>query len=195
MISSLLLVVALGFAGQASKAPLPAQPTPELSVLVERVVRLADLQRRKLDLEQELAAKKLGPQHPEAMSIQTQLADIVSAIRREGIESYHSDANALADRRSALSNQLSRLRVGNGHPDFQRLSTQIAAIREQERVASVALLASGVEAELKALIARQPDDVQSYLELAGLFVTAGRPDDASALLTQAQTALKRSGGR
>lgn len=195
MISSLLLVLAFGVSGQAGQAPPAAQTTPELSVLVERVVRLADLQRRKLDLEQELAAKKLGVQHPESVRIQMQLAEIVSAIRREGLESYHSDAHALADRRITLETQLSRLRVGHAHPEFQQLSTQIAAIKEQERLASVALLAAGVETELKAVIARQPNNVQTYLELAGLLITAGRADEASALLLEAQAALKRSGGR
>lgn len=195
MISSLLLVLSFAVTGQAAKTPPPAQTTPDLSVLVERVVRLADLQRRKLDIEQGLAANQLGAEHPDMILLRAQLADVVSEIRREGLQAYHSDASLLTERRVALENELSRLRVGKAHPDYQRLSSKIAALKEQERVASVALLASGVEAELKALIARQPDYVQAYLELAGLFATAGRTDEASALLTEAQAALKRSGGR
>lgn len=195
MISSLLLVLSFAVTGQAARTPPPAQPTPELSVLVERVVRLADLQRRKLDLEQELAAKTLGPEHPETILLRAQLADVISAIRREGMQAYSRDANLLAERRIALENELSRLRVGNAHPEHRKLSSQVAGLKEQERVAAVALLASGIETELTALIARQPDYVQPYLELAGLFATAGRADEASALLTQAQAALKRSGGR
>lgn len=195
MIPSLLLVLSLAGPGQAPQTSSPAQLTPDLSVLVERVVRLADLQRRKLDLEQELAAKQLGPEHPETIMLRAQLADLVSAIRREGLQAYRHDANLLTERRIALDNELSRLRVGNAHPQFQALARQVAAIREQQRIAAVAVLSSGLEADLKAAIARQPDDAQTYLELAGLLLTAGRAEAASALLTEAQAALKRSGGR
>lgn len=195
MISSLLLVLSLAGPGQAAKTPPPAQTTPELSVLVERVVRLADLQRRKLDLEQELAAKQLGAEHPETIQIRAQLADLMSAIRREGVQAYRSEAMLLTDRRIALESELSRLRVGKAHPQYQSLSRQLAAIREQQRVAVVALLSSGVEADFKAMIARQPDDVHSRLDLADLLITAGRADEAATLLTEAQAALKRTGGR
>ena len=195
MIPSLLLVLSLAGPGQAAKPSSPAQTNPELSVLVERVVRLADLQRRKLDLEQELAAKQLGAEHPETIQLRAQLADVVSAIRREGMQAYRSDTSLLTERRIALENELSRLRVGKAHPQFQTLSRQLAAIKEQQRVAAVAVLSSGLEADFKAVIARQPNDVHAYLELAGLLTTAGRTDEASALLTEAQAALKRSGGR
>lgn len=195
MIVSLLVALALAGPGQAAKTPPPAQTTPELSVLVERVVRLADLQRRKLDLEQELASKQLGAEHPETIQLRTQLADLNSAIRREGLQAFRNEAMLLTERRIALENQLSRLRVGKAHPEFQSLTRQLAAIREQQRVAVVALLSSGVEADFKAMIARQPDDVHSRLDLADLLITAGRPDEAAALLTEAQAALKRTGGR
>lgn len=195
MIPSLLLVLSFAATGQAAKTPPAAQPTPELSVLVERVVRLADLQRRKLDLEQELAAKQLGPEHPETIQLRAQLADLMSAIRREGVQAYRSEAMLLTDRRIALENELSRLRVGKAHPHFQTLSRQLAAIREQQRVMVVALLSSGVEADFKAMIARQPDDVHSRLDLADLLITAGRVDEAATLLSEAQAALKRTGGR
>lgn len=195
MIPSLLLVLSFAVTGQAAKTPPPVQSTPELSILVERVVRLADLQRRKLDLEQELASKQLGAEHPDAIALRAQLADLVSAIRREGLQAYRSDASVLSERRIALENALSRLRVGKAHPEFKSLSKQVAAIAEQQRVAAVAILASGLEADFKASIARQPDDVHPYLELAALLITAGRVDEASALLTEAQAALKRSGGR
>lgn len=195
MILSLMLTLSLGMTGQPQKAAAPVAPPPELSVLVERVVRLADLQRRKLDVEQELAAKQLGSEHPEAIALRAKLADLQSAIRREGLQGYHSDVNLIAEKRIALENQLDRLKVGKLHPDHQSLSTQIATFREQERVAAVAVLSSGIEADLKAAIARQPNDVLAYLELAGLYVTAGRTNDAATMLTEAQAALKRAGGR
>jgi hypothetical protein len=195
MIASLLLVLSLAGPAQAAKTPPPAQTTPELSVLVERVVRLADLQRRKLDLEQELAAKQLGDGHPEVIQLRAQLADLTAAIRREGLQAFRNEAMLLTDRRIALENQLSRLRVGQAHPEHQMLTRQLAAIREQQRVAVVALLSSGVEADFKAMIARQPDDVHSRLDLADLLITAGRADEAATLLTEAQAALKRTGGR
>lgn len=195
MISSLLLALSIAVPAQAAKTPPPAQTTPELSVLVERVVRLADLQRRKLDLEQELAAKHVGPEHPDAVEIRARLADLANEIQREGLQAYQSQASVLSGRRIALESELSRLRVGKSHPDFMRLSTQIAALKEQERVAAVALLSDNTETALKAAIARRPDSAQAYLDLAGLLITAGRVDEASALLVEALAALKRSGGR
>jgi thioredoxin-like negative regulator of GroEL len=195
MISPLLLALSLAVPAQAAKTASPAQPTPELSVLVERVVRLADLQRRKLDLEQELASMHLGAHHPQAVALRAELADLTSAIRREGLQAYQYDANLLTERRIALENELARLRVGKGHPDYQRLLSQLASIKEQQRVAAVAMLWANTETDLKAAIARKPDSVQAYLELAGLLITAGRTDEASALLVDALAALKRSGGR
>ena len=97
--------------------------------------------------------------------------------------------------RVARTRRVSRLRVGKLHPDFQRLSTQIAALKEQQRVGAVAVLSAGTETELKAAIALQPDSAQPYLELASLLITAGRADEATALLNEALAALKRSGGR
>jgi hypothetical protein len=195
MISSLLLVLSLAFPGQAGKAPSPAQTAPELSVIVERVVRLAELQRRKVDIEQELAGKQLGQQHPDTIALRAELADLLGAIGRENLQVYQDDASLLSERRIALENELSRKKLGKAHPDFLRMSKQLAAIQEQQRAAAVAFLSSGGEAELKATIGRQPAGVQAYLELAGLFITAGRADEAAALLTEAQAALKRSGGR
>ena len=195
MIPSLMLVLSLAGAAQAPKAPPQAPAAPELSVLVERVVRLADLQRRKLDLEQQLAASMLGAEHPETIQLRTQLADVTAAIRREGLQAFRSEEMLLTERRIALENELSRLRVGKAHPQYQSVTRQLAAIREQQRNAVVALLASGVEADFKALIARQPDDVHARLDFADLLITAGRPDEASVLLTEAQAALKRIGGR
>jgi hypothetical protein len=195
MISSLLLVLSLAFPGQAGKAPPPTQTAPELSVIVERVVRLAELQRRKVDIEQELAGKQLGQQHPDTIALRAELADLLGAIGRENLQVYQDDASLLSERRIALENELSRKKLGKAHPDFLRMSQQLAAIQEQQRAAAVAFLSSGGEAELKATIGRQPAGVQAYLELAGLFITAGRADEAAALLTEAQAALKRSGGR
>ena len=141
MIPSLMLVLSLAGAAQAPKAPPQAPAAPELSVLVERVVRLADLQRRKLDLEQQLAASMLGAEHPETIQLRTQLADVTAAIRREGLQAFRSEEMLLTERRIALENELSRLRVGKAHPQYQSVTRQLAAIREQQRNAVVALLA------------------------------------------------------
>ena len=62
-------------------------------------------------------------------------------------------------------------------------------------MAAVAALSSGIEAELKALVAARPTTIAPYLELAELYAAAGRNEDAAAMLTQALAALKQSGGR
>jgi thioredoxin-like negative regulator of GroEL len=198
MMTSLILLVALGVGGQASRPappPVPSTSPQELAALVERVVRLADLQRRKLDLEEELAGKALGEGHPEVIALRAALADVAAAIQREGLQSYRAEAYLLAERRVQLENQLARMQVGPGHPDYRSTAMKVTAIREQQRAAAVKALAGGLEAQLRVEIARHPDDVPPYLSLAELFTHAGRPEEAATLLGQAQAALKRAGGR
>jgi hypothetical protein len=195
MMTALILVVAFGVGGQASR-PAPQPPaTPELSALVERVVRLADLQRRRLDLEDELAGKALGEGHPEVIALRAALADIAAAIQREGLQSYRTEAYLLAERRVQLETQLARMQVGRGHPDYRATELKVTAIRERQRAAAVKALAEGLEAQLRADIERHPDEVSPYLSLAELFTHAGRPEEAAVLLGQAQAALKRASGR
>lgn len=198
MMTALILVVALGAGGQASRSAPPPPPPPttqELSALVERVVRLADLQQRRLDLEEELAGKALGEGHPEVVALRAALADIAAAIRREGLQSYRSEAYLLAERRVQIENQLARMRVGREHPDYRSAEMKLAAIRAQQRAAAVTTLGGGLEAELRAEIARQPNEVSPYLSLIELLTHAGRSDEALVLLSEAQAALKRAGGR
>jgi hypothetical protein len=198
MMTSLILLVALGIGEQASRPAPPPPPPPttqELSALVERVVRLADLQHRKLDLEEELAGKALGEGHPEVVALRAALADIAAAIQREGLQSYRSEAYLLAERRVQIENQLARMRVGREHPDYRSAEMKLAAIRAQQRAAAVAALGGGLEAELRAEIARQPNELSPYLSLIELLTHAGRSDEAAVLLGEAQAALKRAGGR
>ncbi len=196
--TSLILLVALGIGDQASRPAPPPPPPPttqELSALVERVVRLADLQHRKLDLEEELAGKALGEGHPEVVALRAALADIAAAIQREGLQSYRSEAYLLAERRVQIENQLARMRVGREHPDYRSAEMKLAAIRAQQRAAAVAALGGGLEAELRAEIVRQPNELSPYLSLIELLTHAGRSDEATVLLGEAQAALKRAGGR
>lgn len=195
MMTSLFLVMALGLGGQASKTA-PQPPTaPELAALVERVVRLTDLQRRKLELEGQLAGMQLGAAHPDVVALRTALADINAAIQREGLQSYRSQAYLLAEERVRLENALARLRVGRQHPEYLATSSTLAAMKEQQRVLAVTTLAGGLEAQIRAEIAARPNELSGYLTLAELFNHAGRTDEAGVLLTEAQAALKRAGGR
>lgn len=193
MMTSLFLVVALGLGGQAK--PAPQATSTELAAIVERVVRLTDLQRRKLDLEEELAGKKLGAAHPEVVRLRAALADIAAAIQREGLQSYRSQAYVLAEERVRLENALARLRVGRQHPEYLSTSSTLAAIKEQQRVLAVTTLAGGLEAQVRAEIAARPNELSGYLTLAELFTHAGRTDEALVLLSDAQAALKRAAGR
>lgn len=196
MFTTFLLVVALGAGGQAQSSH--TQSSQELTTLVERVVRLAELQRQKLELDQELATarQQVGENHPTVQILLTQLAEVESAIRRENLESYQSDAKRLSERRAALELRIStdRRRLGESHPTIRATETQLAALREQQRATAVAALADGGEAELRAAITREPATLAPYLELAGLYVLAARSDDAAQVLTDALAILKRSGG-
>lgn len=197
MFTTLLLVVALGSGGQAQSTQ--AQSSQQLTTLVERVVRLADLQRQKLELDQQLATERLraGENHPAVQALLVQLAEVESAIRRENLESYQSDAKRLSEGRAALELRIAtdRKSLGESHPTIRATETQLAAVKEQQCVAAVSALADGGEAELRAAITRQPATLAPYLELAGLYVLADRSADAAQLLTDVLAILKRAGGR
>lgn len=198
MFTAFVLMVALGTGTQAQSSQAQSaqvQSSQELTILVERVVRLAVLQRQKLELEQQLATERqqVGENHPTVGRLLTQLAEVESAIERENLESYQSDAKRLAERRAAIELRIAtdRRLLGENHPTIRASETQLTALKEQQRVAAVAILADGGEAELRAAITRQPETLASYLELAGLYVLAGRGDDAARVLTDALAILKR----
>jgi len=193
MFTALVLMVALGTGSQAQSGQV--QSSQELTILVERVVRLAGLQRQKQDLEQQLATERLqvGENHPTVGRLRTQLAEVESAIQRENLESYQSDAKRLAERRAAIEFRIATDRelLGENHPTIRAAQTQLAAVKEQQRVAAVAALADGGETELRTAITRQPTTIGPYLELAGLYALAARTDDAVRVLTDALAILKR----
>jgi hypothetical protein len=180
-------------ATQASvQAPAASQ---DLTVLVERVVRMADLQRQKLDLEHRLADLGLGENHPEVLNLRAELAALQTAIRREEYVSYLTESQQLERQRADLERELATTDLGNAHPNVRRIHTQIATVREQQRQAAAERLMSGVERDLRTAIDRAPDNLAPYLDLARLYAAAQRPADAEAVLTSALAALKKSAGR
>ncbi len=189
-----LVVIAFAFAGLTS-APPPQQSAEELNAIVERVVRVAELHRQRLELERELAGLTYGESHPVVLDVRRKLNAVVSQIRRENLEATRADVRILAARQHALEGQLAGMHFGSDHPLRRSAETELNAVKEQQRVAAVAALASGVEAELKALVAARPTTFAPYLELADLYALAGRNEDAAAMLTQALAVLKLSGGR
>lgn len=192
MTAIVMLAVALtGF----TVGPSPQQSAQELNAIVERVVRVAELHRQRLELERELAGLPFGEAHPMRVSVSRKLEAVRSEIRRESLAATQADIQMLAARRYALEQRLADMPFGSGHPMRMSAQTELNAVKEQQRVAAVAALSSGTEADLKALVAARPTTIAPYLELADLYAVAGRNDDAAAMLTQALAVLKRSGGR
>lgn len=189
-----IVVLALALTGLAG-APAPPQSAQELNAIVERVVRVAELHRHRLELERELAALTFGPSHPVVVEVRQRLDAVLSQIRRENLAASQADGRLLADRRYALEHQLANMSFGRDHPVRRKAQTELTAVKEQQRVAAVAALSSGVEAELKALVAAKPSTIAPYLELAEMYALAGRNEEAAAMLTQALAALKQAGAR
>ncbi len=189
-----IVVLAFALTGLTG-APAPQQSAQELNAIVERVVRVSELHRQRLELERELAGLRFGEAHPMRVTVSQKLEAVRSQIRRVNFEATQSDIQMLAARRYALEQRLIDMPLGADHPVRQSVQTELNAVREQQRVASVAALSSGMEAELKALVAARPTTIAPYLELADLYALAGRNTEAEAMLTQALAALKRSGGR
>lgn len=192
LIPTMIVAVALGAAGQAVKTP-PSVGSPEVAALVERVVRLSDLERQKLLLERQRAELLVGDNHPDAVRLRSELQAVEAAIRLEAFQSYQSDAQRLAAERSQVENDLAAKRrlYGASHPLIRAAEQQLASIRERQRVAAVTELGAGSEARLRDAIAKHPDGVGHYLDLAGLYVLAQRHSDAEQMLAGAMAALKR----
>lgn len=192
-----IVVLALALAGPAGSTGAPAaqQSAQELNAIVERIVRVAELHRQRLELERELAGLTYGESHPVVLEVRRKLDAVVSQIRRENLAATQADVRILAARQHALEAQLAGMHFGADHPLRRSAQTELNAVKEQQRVAAVAALSSGVEAELKALVAARPTTIAPYLELADLYAMAGRNEEAAAMLTQALAVLQRAGGR
>lgn len=192
LIPTMIVALALG-GGQAVKTPPPVSSS-ELAALVERVVRISELERQKLQLERERAELQVGDNHPDAVRLRSELQAVEAAIRLEGFQSYQSDAQKLAAERGQIESDLAAKRrlYGQAHPLIRSAEQHLASVRERQRTAAVAQLSSGMEAHLRAAMAAHPDRVDSYLDLAALYVAAQRMTDAEQVLTGAIAALKRA---
>lgn len=192
LIPTMIVAFALG-GGQAVKPAPPPVSSPELAALVERVVRISELERQKLVLERERAELQVGDNHPDTVRLRSELQAVEAAIRLEGFQSYQSEAQKLAAERAQIESDLAAKRrlYGQAHPLIRAAEQHLASVRERQRVAAVTQLSNGMEAHLRAAIAAHPDGVGSYLDLASLYVAAQRVADAEQVLTGAMAALKR----
>lgn len=192
MFTTILVVLALGSGVHEQAKPQDTQASvSELSTMVERVVRLADLQRRKLDLELEMTALQVGESHPSRIALQEQIGLIDAAIRREQFRSYVSDAQLLAEQRASLEDELTRLRrrFGASHPTIQAKEREIHAVRMRQQEKAVEILAGGMEQQLRAAIVNHPASATAYLDLAGLLIVADRKTEAQKVLADLTAAL------
>ncbi len=195
MVVELLLTLALAGGSQVqARTPSP----PDITAIVERAVRLSELQRRKIEVEGQLVASRqqYGENHPEMAVLLAQLAEVDSALLREGFAARQVDAVRLENRRIALDSEIVKLlkTLGPNHPAVRTKQTEVAALNEQLRSAAVTALASGMERELRTGITNAPASIGAYLDLAKLYATAGRPADAERLLTEAIAQLRKSSG-
>lgn len=200
MLTTMLVVMALGSGAQGQARPQEPQASVlELSTMVERVVRLADLQRRKLDLELEMAALQVGESHPSRIALQEQIGLIDAAIRREQYRSYLSEVQLLAEQRASLEDDLTRQRrrFGASHPTILAVEREVRAVERRQREAAVSVLNGGMEKQLREGITNHPASASAYLDLAGLLIAADRTADAQKVLTElmAVLAAPRSFGR
>lgn len=187
-IAALVIVLAGGCAAKTAPPPSAADD----AMRIARIVRLMELNRRRIALEVERAglSQRYGVNHPRMVSLSSQIEVIDAALGRE----FHPDEQAALAQYGDRAMEL-RLRIqelfargrGENHPDVVSAQRQLAAVEamaEQHR--------SGQdEAALTAHLTRDPAAVEPRLELALLYLRSGRRADAERALDLALQALRK----
>jgi uncharacterized protein involved in exopolysaccharide biosynthesis len=173
----------------------------DFEALIGKVVRIAELERRRYDAEAELAdaLRRTGPAHPEVKGLQQRLAVIEAGLKAElgDTDRLLGDEGDIERRRATADRELRDLRknLGPKHPSVLSKEAEIAALDERLRKVAAATLGAGREQDLLAAIADTPAHLMPYFDLARLYTAAGRLADAERVLTDALARLKQSGGR
>lgn len=185
--------VMLGAGCAARSAPPPPAPTPASdAVRVARIVRLMELHRNRVALEVERAglSQRYGENHPQMRSIASQLTAIDAAIAREFLPEEQAAVAAYEDKAVALRLQLqAELAKGRGenHPDVVAVRRQLATIEQM----AAERRETQTEASLLARIQQEPAEAAPQIELALLYVRAGRQAEAMRALERALWLLRR----
>lgn len=186
--SALALALAGGCAAKAAPPPSPADE----AVRIARIVRLMELNRRLIALEVERAGltQRYGVNHPRMVSLNNQIAVIDAALGREFAPEEQTAVAQYGDRVMELRLRIQELFArgrGENHPDVVSARRQLAAVEAMAREQA----AAASEASLLARIASAPGAVEPQLELALLYVRAGRTAEAEQALDRAMKALRQ----
>lgn len=182
-------------------SPPPPPPPVDFGALIAKVVRVAELERRRFDAEAELtqALSAMGPSHPNVKVIRQHLEDIEADLRKELADADRvlGDEASIESRRVEAERELRemRTRLGPRHPTVVGKENEIAGLDERLKRVASARLGSGQEQALLAAIAESPNHLGPYFDLAKLYAAAGRLADAERVLTDALARLKQLGGR
>lgn len=186
---------------RSSGAPPPPPPQVDFEALIAKVVRVAELERRRFDVEAELATalRSMGPSHPHVKAIQARLDNIVADLRAEVTDSVRleGDEASIERRWMQADRELRELRktLGAKHPNVLAKEAELAGLDDRLKNVATARLGSGQEQVLLETIADAPSHLGPYFELARLYAAAGRLADAERVLTDVLARLKQSGGR
>ncbi len=182
---ALALAAAAGCA--AKTAPVPS--AVDEAMRIARIVRLMELNRRLIALEVERAGltQRYGVNHPQMVSLASQIEVIDAALEREFFPEEQSAVAQYGDRVMEMRLRIQELYArgrGENHPDIVSARLQLAALETMES-------AGGDEASLTERLRRDPNAIEPQLELALLYLRAGRRADAERALDLAIRALRR----
>ncbi len=183
--------LALAIAGGcAARTATPAPPSAaDEAMRIARIVRLMELNRRLIALEVERAGltQRYGVNHPQMVSLASQIEVIDAALEREFFPEEQSAVAQYGDRVMEMRLRIQELFArgkGENHPDVVSARLQLAAVEKMER-------SGGDEASLNERLRREPGAVEARLELALLYLRDGRRAEAERALELAIRALRK----
>ncbi len=183
--------LALAIAGGcAARTAPPAPPSAaDEAMRIARIVRLMELNRRLISLEVERAGltQRYGVNHPQMVSLASQIEVIDAALEREFFPEEQSAVAQYGDRVMEMRLRIQELFArgkGENHPDVVSARLQLAAVEKMER-------AGDDEASLNERLRREPGAVEARIELALLYLRNGRRADAERALDLAIKALRQ----
>lgn len=194
MLAGVLMAALSAGAGCAGRSvpPPPALTPASDAVRIARIVRLMELNRSRVGLEVERAglAERLGPNHPQMRTIVSQLAAIDAAIAREFLPEEQASVAEFEDRAMELRLQLERemaMGRGDNHPAVIAVRRQLEAVEQMAGEKRE----TQTEAVLLARVQQEPAAAAPQIELALLYLRAGRRTEATEALERALKLLRR----